>query len=68
MSTTLPGAFLFIPLLLLSLAVMAFWLWALIDAITNPRLDSTMRLIWVLVIIFLSWLGAILYFAIGHRP
>lgn len=65
---TLPVSFLILPLILLSLAVMAFWLWALVDAITNPRLDSSMRLIWVLVIIFLNWLGAILYFAIGRRP
>ncbi|QKK09776.1 MAG: hypothetical protein HND58_17475 [Planctomycetota bacterium] len=64
---TLPGSFLILPLVLLSIAAMVFWLWALIDAITNPRLDSSMRLIWVLVIIFLSWLGAILYCAIGRR-
>jgi hypothetical protein len=43
-----------------------FWLWALVDAIRNPALDSTMRLIWVLVIIFLSLLGALLYLVIGR--
>jgi hypothetical protein len=43
------------------------WLWALIDAIRNPALDNTMRLIWVLVIVLLSLLGAILYLLIGRN-
>ena len=45
-------------------------IWALVDAIRVPD-DSMYRsgnkLVWVLVIVFLNWIGAIIYFAIG-RP
>ncbi len=49
-------------------AIVSFgiWLWALINAIQNPALDSTMRLIWVLVIVFTGIVGAIIYLIIGR--
>jgi hypothetical protein len=50
----------------LVVAGLAIWIWALVDAITNPGLDPTMRLIWVLVIIFTSIIGAIIYLVIGR--
>ncbi len=58
-------------LLILSLVVslVALWIYALISAIKNERLDSNMRLIWVLVIIFVNGLGALLYLFIApDRP
>jgi len=51
----------------LSLAGFAFWLWMLIHAITNKGLADTERIVWVLVIIFLPFIGSIIYFFIG-RP
>jgi peptidoglycan biosynthesis protein MviN/MurJ (putative lipid II flippase) len=50
----------------LAVAAVGIWLWALIDAIQNPALDSTMRIIWVLVILFTQIIGAIIYLAIGR--
>jgi hypothetical protein len=44
-----------------------FWLWMLVNAITNPALVGTEKLVWVLVIIFLHFLGALIYFFVG-RP
>lgn len=51
------------------LAVVAFvvWLWALVDAIRNPALDSNERLLWVLVIVIAQFIGAIIYFIIGKN-
>lgn len=60
--------FLLVLLVAASLAMTAFWLWALIDAIRNPRLDESMRIVWVLVVVLLHVLGAILYFFLGRRP
>ncbi len=55
--------------LLVGLAALAVWVWALIDAIKTP--DGTFRagnqLIWVLVILFGNLLGAIIYLIVG-RP
>jgi Phospholipase_D-nuclease N-terminal len=56
--------------LLLSIASLVVWIWALVDAIQVPD-DSMYRsgtkLVWVLVIVFLQVIGAIIYFAVG-RP
>ena len=50
-----------------SLAGFAFWLWMLIHAITNKGLPDGERVVWVIVIIFLPFVGSIIYFFIG-RP
>jgi hypothetical protein len=47
--------------------LLVFWIWMLIDAIKNPRLDGTERVVWVLVILFLHFLGALIYFFAGRR-
>ena len=50
---------------LLSLAGFIFWIWMLIHAIGNKALSDGERIVWVLVIIFLPFLGSVLYFFIG---
>jgi phosphotransferase system glucose/maltose/N-acetylglucosamine-specific IIC component len=59
------GCFLIIGLL--SLAALGFWVWMLIDAIQNPRLDSNTRLIWILVIVLTGAIGALIYFVAGRN-
>lgn len=44
--------------------IFVFWAWMLVDCIQNPALDSTEKLVWVLVILFLHALGAVLYYLI----
>ncbi len=64
------GAFALLGMLiagLFGLACFAFWLWMLVHAITNKGLSDGEKVVWVLVIIFLPFLGSILYFFIG-RP
>jgi hypothetical protein len=51
---------------LIGLVSFVIWIWALIDAIKNPALDSNMRLIWILVLVFTGVLGAIVYLLIGR--
>lgn len=51
----------------ISLAGFAFWLWMLIHAITNKGLGDGEKIVWVLVIIFLPFIGSIIYFFVG-RP
>lgn len=65
---------LFGPVVLVVLALWVlggvFWIWALVDAIRVPH-DGNYRagnkLVWVLVIIFTTVIGAAIYLAIG-RP
>jgi hypothetical protein len=61
---------LFLVFAVLGVALLAFWIWALVDCVQVPddsMFQSGTKLIWVLIIVFASWIGAILYVAIG-RP
>ena len=52
------------------LLLSVFWLWMLIDCLSSS-LPPTEKLIWFLVIFFLHFVGAVLYYAMvrsTHRP
>jgi formate hydrogenlyase subunit 3/multisubunit Na+/H+ antiporter MnhD subunit len=49
-----------------SLLALIFWVWMLIDAIKNPRLQGNQRIVWVLVIILVPCLGSLIYFFAGR--
>lgn len=52
---------------LTGLLLFGFWVWALVDAITNEPSEGNDKLIWVLVIIFTGFIGALIYFFL-RRP
>lgn len=52
--------------LILILIASIFWLWAIVDCATNPKLESGEKLIWLLVIFFLHLLGALIYAVAGR--
>jgi len=53
--------------IILGLIFIIFWVWALIDILKSDFEDNTIKLIWLLVVFFLSLLGAILYYFIGQK-
>ena len=44
-----------------------FWLWMIIDCATNEPSATNDKLIWLLVIIFTHFIGALIYFLV-RRP
>ncbi len=52
-------------------AVITFiaWIWALVDCIKRPdkKFKYANKLIWILIIILLSWIGIILYYLLELR-
>lgn len=57
-------------ILLVVLALVALWIWALVDAIRVPddaHYRAGTKLIWVLVIALTGFVGAAVYLAVG-RP
>jgi Phospholipase_D-nuclease N-terminal len=44
-----------------------FWLWMLIDALTNASLDSTQKIVWAAVIFFFPFIGAVVYFFVARK-
>ena len=51
----------------LCLVTFAFWIWMLVHAISNNGLSDIEKLIWVLVMLFTHFIGAVIYFFVG-RP
>jgi len=60
------GLFAILFLATIGLLAFIFWIWMLIDAIQNRSLSGTEKIVWVLVIIFLHFLGALIYFFAGR--
>ncbi len=57
-------------IIVFGIASLAFWIWALVDAIRVPDdryYQSGTKLVWVLVIVLLQVIGAIVYLVAG-RP
>ena len=50
----------------IALAAVAFWIWMLISAIQNKGLTDGEKIAWVLVVALLHFLGALIYFFVGH--
>lgn len=50
----------------IALALFAFWIWMLISAVQNNGLTDGEKIAWVLVIVLLHFLGALIYFFVGH--
>ena len=57
----------FIPLLLIILALMVFWVWMLVDCATKEPSSGNDKIVWILVIVFTHWIGALIYFLV-RRP
>lgn len=52
---------------LIGLLTFAFWLWMLIDCLTNLGIEGSEKVAWVLVIILLPFIGSLIYLFVG-RP
>jgi len=59
--------FLLLFLVPIVLAIFAFWIWMLVDCATKESDQGNDKIIWILVIIFTHWLGALIYFLV-RRP
>ena len=53
--------------LLVGVLLFVFWIWMLVDCIKNTRLSDTEKIVWVLVIIFLHFVGALIYMLVGRN-
>jgi hypothetical protein len=49
------------------LAFTAFWIWMLLEAATKEPREGNERLIWIIIMLFVPYLGAIAYYLV-RRP
>lgn len=50
--------------LIIGVITTLFWIWMLIDCVMSTRLNGTEKIVWALVILFLHFLGALIYFLV----
>jgi Mn2+/Fe2+ NRAMP family transporter len=61
--------FMLLPLLMFAIifAALGFWIWMIVDVAGNKQLKDNDKLVWVLVVVLCSWIGALIYFLV-QRP
>ena len=60
------GIFFVILFSLLAVLIFAFWIWMIVDALTNPELDTVEKVIWAAIVFFLHLVGALIYFFVAR--
>jgi hypothetical protein len=51
---------------ILGLLAFGFWIWMIVDCATNAALTGSDKVVWLLVVIFLHFLGALIYYLVGR--
>jgi len=57
----------YVLLILFALVAKAFWIWMIIDVATNEPGEDQNKIVWLLVVIFTSFIGAAIYYFV-RRP
>lgn len=56
-----------VPIIAIALLATVFWIWMLIDCAMNEASEGNDKLVWILVILFAHFIGAVIYFFV-RRP
>ena len=57
----------FVFMIVIPMLLLAFWIWMIIDCATRKFKNDTDRVVWILVIIFTSVIGALIYYFVVKR-
>lgn len=52
---------------LIGLLCLALWIFALVDIVNSRFRQDTTKIVWALVVIFIPFIGTILYYLIGRE-
>ena len=58
---------LFIVAFALSIAAMVFWIFMLVDCAKRDFKNESDKVVWILVIALLNWIGALIYYIVVKR-
>ena len=61
------GALMFLVMGFLGIGAMVLWIWMIVDCATKESSEGNDKLIWILVIVFAGWIGALIYL-LARRP
>ena len=52
---------------LLGIVALAFWVWMLIDCVSNEPSEGNDKVVWILIIVLTGWIGGLVYYFV-RRP
>lgn len=52
---------------LIGLLCLVLWIWAIVDIVNSRFREDSTKIIWILLVIFLPFLGTILYYFVGRE-
>jgi hypothetical protein len=52
---------------LISLFALVFWVWCIIDIVKGEFKSDTDKIVWLLLVILLPFIGSVLYVTLGRR-
>ena len=55
-------AFTFGAMIIIGIIILIFWIWMLIDCIKRNFRNDVEKILWIVIMIFASWIGAIVYY------
>ena len=67
MDLSILGILLFLACGVVGLIGTIMWIWALIDCATKESSEGNDKVIWILIILFTHWIGAVIYLVV-RRP
>ena len=51
-------------LVILGIILVIFWIWMLVDCAKRKFKNSVEKIVWILIIVFMGWIGALVYFIV----
>ena len=54
-------------LFLVGIAGTIFWIWTIIDCVTNEPSEGNEKIVWIVIIVFTHWIGSLIYLLV-RRP
>jgi Phospholipase_D-nuclease N-terminal len=62
----IPEMFILLVLVPIALAGTAFWIWMIVECATNEPSVGNDKLVWMIVIVFAQFIGALIYYFVRH--
>lgn len=50
-----------------AVAAFVFWIWMIVDVVTKEPPGND-KIVWVLIVVLLHWIGALIYYFVRKRP
>ena len=54
-------------LILLLIGGLVFWLWILVDCATKESVAGNTKVVWIIIIVFTNFIGAVVYWGVERR-